>query len=448
MRLLDNGLDSFRKSILMIQKIDKVDSDAYEFHMKDIVLSLQHSIETLFKYLLTTVHEYFIYEDLSQYCKNLIENKIGNRGKQVAPHTIMFLEVLNRVIILKKLEISKSQYDSIVGLNNLRNAITHHEFDFTDRQAEHFIAKILPFFFDVFERNIPEFKSFCFQNNIQSTVKDFSRNNEVWALDMCTSYIIAIKNSKESIDYYNRNPIEKGTILKELYTNKNKIFEMEDCPVCGNKTFVRYGTTIIYLEEKNYFGRCNYCSFDQTKEMAMFIGLYFGTHNDFIKEFEAFLVKIVSEIFEFDSEELKKHIKQIRKNYAQIEDYVHHAINTLFISEIENLLHHKAGMYFENKIGCDSACGDEMVSTPGNIYYVEYHIDDLSDYDWEVQEFVSKYKSIFSIKEDIICWEYFFKEEYWFVFPFMDINLDENVNGECEMIVTYHLEKNDFGFVE
>ena len=52
MNVKENGLDSFRKSVSLLSRIHlEKGSENYEFLLKDAIISLHHSTETLFKYL-------------------------------------------------------------------------------------------------------------------------------------------------------------------------------------------------------------------------------------------------------------------------------------------------------------------------------------------------------------------------------------------------------------
>lgn len=44
MKLRDNGLDSFKKAIKKLQQINNISPGDYEYEIKDIIISLHHSI--------------------------------------------------------------------------------------------------------------------------------------------------------------------------------------------------------------------------------------------------------------------------------------------------------------------------------------------------------------------------------------------------------------------
>jgi len=134
MNLIDNGLHSFKKAIENLKTLDTLHNIEREYIAKEIVLSLHHSTETLFKYMVGQQNELLIYEDLKEYF-TVQMNIIKNKGKQnFKGNTITFMEAIQRAIVLNHLKLSESEYASFEHLNSVRNAITHHEYDLTGKQ--------------------------------------------------------------------------------------------------------------------------------------------------------------------------------------------------------------------------------------------------------------------------------------------------------------------------
>ena len=52
MNIFENGMDSLQKALKKLNNIEKVDKEKVEFELKDIIINLHHSIETLVKYLI------------------------------------------------------------------------------------------------------------------------------------------------------------------------------------------------------------------------------------------------------------------------------------------------------------------------------------------------------------------------------------------------------------
>ncbi|WGX76512.1 hypothetical protein QJS64_04975 [Paraclostridium bifermentans] len=68
MNLVDNGLHSFKKVIKSLSELDTYrNTDEYEFEIKEIIISLHHSIETLFKYIIKSESECLIYDKIEDF---------------------------------------------------------------------------------------------------------------------------------------------------------------------------------------------------------------------------------------------------------------------------------------------------------------------------------------------------------------------------------------------
>lgn len=95
MKLRDNGLDSFKKAIKKLQQINNISPGDYEYEIKDIIISLHHSIETLFKHMIQEQNSLLIYEDIPGYCKAV------NEGRPTAKiETIKFLGAVQMLITI------------------------------------------------------------------------------------------------------------------------------------------------------------------------------------------------------------------------------------------------------------------------------------------------------------------------------------------------------------
>lgn len=65
MKLIDNGFDSFRKSMILLKDIEKTPDPDHEFLIKDIILNLHHSIETLFKYIIYNIDKDLLIDNIT-----------------------------------------------------------------------------------------------------------------------------------------------------------------------------------------------------------------------------------------------------------------------------------------------------------------------------------------------------------------------------------------------
>lgn len=164
MKLLDNGLDSLSKCINNLKHAATMDiSDSkYEFTIKEIIISLHHSIETLFKYLIYQKDPFLIFDDLKKYFKNELEKQWNNNIRNTSLNTIQFLDAVNCVLSIYNIKIEKTVYTKIEKLNQDRNALTHYTYSFNDREPENYIALLLPdlfaFITNLFLNSMPMLK--------------------------------------------------------------------------------------------------------------------------------------------------------------------------------------------------------------------------------------------------------------------------------------------------
>lgn len=86
MNLVDNGLDSLRKALLALFNMDNI-KDSEDFALKDIIINFHHSIEVLFKHLVSEKNKFLIYENQELIFKfhakeRIIRRKTGNNAKK------------------------------------------------------------------------------------------------------------------------------------------------------------------------------------------------------------------------------------------------------------------------------------------------------------------------------------------------------------------------------
>ncbi len=77
MKLVYNGLDSFKRALLKVFNIENEEEQEVEFVLKEIILNFHHSLETLFKHLVQEKNEYLIYENQ----KEIFEDEAGFKNK-------------------------------------------------------------------------------------------------------------------------------------------------------------------------------------------------------------------------------------------------------------------------------------------------------------------------------------------------------------------------------
>lgn len=259
MNVLDNGLDSFVKSIKGINSLStKIDDLQYEFALKEIIISLHHSIETLFKHLISEKSTYLIYKDLDQLFKNMFLPKIKNNYKVNQCNTIEFLDAVQRVLVLYEVDIEENEYNRFVYLNSIRNAITHYEWHFENEIAEHTISLLVSTLFRIYKTNLSGFDSFVVENGLISQVTEMDKNNEMWKFEKLLLLNEKIILSNKEIEILDSNPIEK----QKIYSEKQSEVEYIKCRYCNNERFMVTGSLIVNSIQVEYLGKCKYCKIE------------------------------------------------------------------------------------------------------------------------------------------------------------------------------------------
>jgi len=179
--LLDNGTDSLKKSKVSIEQFEALHREHSYHHLKDAVIFLNHGIEILLKYILSSRNESLIFKDIKVYMKakeqlkhmppkekgfgihlernmptifDVPEKDLGNKKLE----TITLREALNRVQFLCDIEITKDFKDSIFLINDYRNDLTHHSIKLSSTDEERLISILKTLYDNVlnfFEQHIP-----------------------------------------------------------------------------------------------------------------------------------------------------------------------------------------------------------------------------------------------------------------------------------------------------
>lgn len=297
MDILENGLDSIGKSINLLKKIHNTrNNEYYEFLLKDIIINLHHSTETLFKYLIKQKDEYLIYSDLEDIFKINVENKFKSTNKIKQMQTIQFMDAIHRVIILYDIDLKQEEYNRFKFLNDIRNSLTHYELEFKGDITEHTIALLLPTLFNIYSKYICIFDDFANKNNFYVDIKDTIKIIEIWNLkrifqlnkkvDKAIAYINALENDSK----------QKSKIIK---TNESNI-EYIDCPICKYKKFKANGNLILANDNIDFTGICMYCGISIEKQDVQFINLNFSSYDNFLTWRRRFAIDIFSKILNSD----------------------------------------------------------------------------------------------------------------------------------------------------
>lgn len=179
--LLDNGTDSLKKAKLSIENFEGLLRSQSYHRLKDAIIYLNHGIEILLKYILSSKNESLIFTDVKVYMEakkqlkhmpskakgfgtylkknmptvfDVPEDKLKNKKLE----TVTLKEALNRVEFLCDIEITEDFRDSIFVINKYRNDLTHHSIKLNTTDEERLINVLKNLYDNVlnfFEKHIP-----------------------------------------------------------------------------------------------------------------------------------------------------------------------------------------------------------------------------------------------------------------------------------------------------
>ena len=175
--LLDNGVDSLQKAKEYIKKLEVVHEEFANHHMKDAIIFLNHGIEILLKFMLSSINESLIFDNLKAYMdarSELIKlrkstpgsesfvvtkyNTVFDVKKGIDLKTITLVAALDRVKLLTSIELDDTFVSSVHNLNKLRNKITHHSISMTRAESRELYVQLKGTYkmaLDLFEMHIP-----------------------------------------------------------------------------------------------------------------------------------------------------------------------------------------------------------------------------------------------------------------------------------------------------
>ncbi|MED3550306.1 hypothetical protein [Cytobacillus praedii] len=345
MKLIDNGLHSFKKAILNLKTLDDINGTERELVAKDIVLSLHHSIETLFKEMVQNKNELLIYSDLSDYF-TVKMNLIKNKGKkEFSGNTITFMEAIQRAVVLNNLVMSETEYGSFERLNSVRNAITHHEYDLSGKLINYLITQVITVVFPIYKELIPNFSQYVKDNDLNLIGSIQVKEFHVWKFIRFFTLYNKFVEGKANIDKILKTTGEfkkrQEKIKKEAYITYHK------CPCCEKSFFVKENLVWDNSEEKGYTGECLMCEISLDKEDSYFLYLTSADYNSFSSEFSKGY-SIVRELL--DDTDLKakitlQELNDIKTIYAQTKsaELLQKFTNNYLMYKIYDTLQHYAG---------------------------------------------------------------------------------------------------------
>ncbi len=142
LNFLNSGVDSLKKGFENLNKYESINysnSSAKTkqkrfYYLKDAILFIQHGIEILFKSILAQHSEYLIFSQIDSNVKKALLQKKQRKLNSVFEsdlknkiHTVTFLESIERIKVIPKVELSKSLEKRLNELESYRNIIMHSE---------------------------------------------------------------------------------------------------------------------------------------------------------------------------------------------------------------------------------------------------------------------------------------------------------------------------------
>ncbi|MDK0839090.1 hypothetical protein ACQR2W_05415 [Clostridium perfringens] len=389
MNLLENGKDSLNKAVTKLNNLSKEFSFGnYEYDLKDIVINLHHSVETMFKYLIRQKNEYLLFSN----CEKIFENDAFSRFKNVKPtevKTIQFLDAVHRVIVLYDISIKLEDYNKIKALNDIRNSLTHYEREFSDNEIEHLIALTLPALLRIYESNIEGFESWAKINKIYTSINNITKDMKEWSIRQF--FILKEKNEKalKIIETLDSNVDKK----KDKFKNKKDSINYLECPCCKNKLFHAIGNYIVDSENIFFLGSCEYCEINIDKKDAQFLTLYYENYDEYKEGIKEELVDIMIDNLMFSEVE-----DNIINELIGYED-IFQRLRYKFGYAMDDLMRKLAEKYFEEKIYFFNDVVENIVEYEDA--KISLDIKDLYEYFSGKNEFVMKLKNLINILNKI-----------------------------------------------
>ncbi|ELU5587554.1 hypothetical protein SCB17_002007 [Clostridium perfringens] len=450
MDILENGLDSFSKSInLFNDLINNRNSNQYEFLLKDCIINLHHSTETLFKYLIKIKNEYLIYDDLDKVFKGIVDNSFKPNSKKEKRGTIKFIDAIRRVIVLYNLNIKEEEFKRFDFLNTIRNNITHYEFEFEENIAEHTMALLIPTLFSIYSSKIETFSSFASEKNLYNSMQTQINNITIWNLNRYFILDNKIAAAKERIRILEENPQEKGRVMQLKENGVNYV----ECPMCKEKKFLANGNFILNCDDIDFIGICRYCNIDIENQDLQFINLNFNSFNDFnensVKK-RRFIIDNIKEVVKSDislqskyTEDEYNDIEQIfTSNIEKISEFINHIIQYR-IDDLDSVL---AKIHFEENIYENNDVTEQLLESSDSIYLGQEELlraysnrDMVKDILKDLNNIISN--SIELLEEEIVIDMVERHEESYSYHQGIYLNSDgQDVDGEIEIRVNLDSE--------
>ncbi|MBM7562770.1 hypothetical protein [Fusibacter tunisiensis] len=448
MKLLDNGLDSFKKAITKLNNLDKISDKEYEYVLKDIVINFHHALETLLKYLVLKKNKYLVYASPEDVFRKNVEERLGKKIKN-NHNTIQFIDALNAVLVLYNVDFSEIEYNKIKTLNNYRNSLTHFEYEFSKHEIEHLIALILPTTINIFSE-ISEFKEFLIANSIESNTKPLLLRTDLWALEV----FVELKDGFELSQSIMKNKTSLDTnIISKYFKERNTDFVYVDCPFCSNKSFIKTGTILESGKEIGYVGHCELCTLLLSKEQAQFLSMHTTDYKEFINQISKLEYKLVRKLFisrSADNSISANEIDIIRSLYIRLKD----SIDEIFIRMLDDILDYIREIigeyYFNQNINGDYEFGSKLINGEelneeiSGVDYIEYISDThmYKEYIYKIINTIELYMEISGNSNDALSKQIEEKSTTFMTLIYPNPHWDnEDEEGEVSIEVALTIEE-------
>ncbi|MDH2882518.1 hypothetical protein [Bacillus cytotoxicus] len=445
MKLKDNGFDSLKRAMITLNQLPDFNDDNFEFEAKEVILKLHHAIETLFKHLIREKGNYLIYSDLKDFFEKESHKLIHKNSAEHKKLTIYFEESIQRAIALYNYPLKPNQYKAFTDLNELRNSLTHHEYNFEEKETEYISTQILIVLLDFLGKNITDFKEFIKKESLDLKLNDAKAALEITQYIGVFSVYEKINNGKIALATLQSNQTNFNQKLQSISKDKH----YHECPICHKPYFVKEGIFTELTDEVGYYGSCKLCEFEINKLESIIIHWLFGE----IKEFEVEDPKVKSIINDLIFEEVDFQNKLTDNDIISFKNIYKKYQGNLF-SFISNGLKYKIEEQIE-KYGREKAIEEggnsetiEMIIMADDEglspkFKIELTIESILEEDLHtLKKWISNIKIL--TDNDKILYEDALEEEYtiFVEIPFMnphtsepeDANLDVNITFSKELI--------------
>ncbi|WP_312351714.1 hypothetical protein [Empedobacter sp.] len=244
LNFLNSGIDSLKKGFEYLYEYENINySNASKttkekrfYFLKDAILFIQHGIEILFKNIIIQHSEYLIFSHIdSNVKKAFLQKKHRNLNSVFESdlknkiHTVSFLESIERLKIIPKVDISKSLENRLIDLESYRNIIMHSEPHLNESQINNTLDGLSDDLDTFFIKNIgAKYKTIsgygALVKNINKYKTLLEKKEYVLKKHSIEAILKALKHSNISIG---SNEVKRITNINSCIKFLNEIFESD-----------------------------------------------------------------------------------------------------------------------------------------------------------------------------------------------------------------------------